>query len=242
VYSLMSYYQSLSAADRVAYNAKNYQKAKAKKVWPEIICTECHAKYIKPDGYSYKYCSKPCKDAFSRRKSNDASRIRRSQIKQTKTVGISFFSIYKKSNGMCACCLKITPVELRGSHDLLAPEIDHILPISCGGAHIEDNLQILCKGCNLKKGNRLLKSEIESLAHLSADSIDIKALAIKNLHHPRSNNTSGYKGVTWNKAKNKWTARCHLPDGMRFTVGSFINRDEAGSAVMMKRMEIYSNG
>ena len=31
-------------------------------------------------------------------------------------------------------------------------EIDHIIPLSRGGRHDEDNFQVLCKRCNLRKG------------------------------------------------------------------------------------------
>ncbi len=34
-------------------------------------------------------------------------------------------------------------------------EVDHIIPISRGGRHDEDNMQILCKKCNLKKGKSI---------------------------------------------------------------------------------------
>ena len=33
--------------------------------------------------------------------------------------------------------------------------IDHIKPISLGGENTLDNIQILCKTCNFKKGNRV---------------------------------------------------------------------------------------
>ncbi len=34
-------------------------------------------------------------------------------------------------------------------------EIDHIIPQCAGGADTEDNLQVLCKKCNMKKGGRM---------------------------------------------------------------------------------------
>lgn len=33
-------------------------------------------------------------------------------------------------------------------------EVDHIIPLACGGLHSEENMQILCKSCNCSKGGR----------------------------------------------------------------------------------------
>jgi len=49
--------------------------------------------------------------------------------------------ILKKFNHKCAYC---------GSQKNL--EVDHIIPLSRGGRHDEDNMQILCRSCNRRKG------------------------------------------------------------------------------------------
>lgn len=44
----------------------------------------------------------------------------------------------------------------RGAEDGIQLHVDHILPLSLGGATEEDNLQTLCIDCNLGKGNRVI--------------------------------------------------------------------------------------
>lgn len=34
-------------------------------------------------------------------------------------------------------------------------EVDHIIPVSKGGTDFEHNLQVLCRSCNAKKGNKI---------------------------------------------------------------------------------------
>jgi len=51
--------------------------------------------------------------------------------------------VYKKYNFKCVKC---------GSTENL--EIDHLVPFSLGGRTELENLQLLCKKCNLKKGKK----------------------------------------------------------------------------------------
>jgi len=55
----------------------------------------------------------------------------------------------------CKWCAIETPARKRGSCDLDAPEIDHVIPLSCGGPHIRSNLQLLCRSCNQAKGSQV---------------------------------------------------------------------------------------
>jgi hypothetical protein len=61
--------------------------------------------------------------------------------------------VYDRDDEKCNYC---------GSLDDL--EIDHILPISKGGNSNLENLQILCKSCNLLKSNKLVNHQ-ESIKH-----------------------------------------------------------------------------
>lgn len=50
--------------------------------------------------------------------------------------------VYKKSNYKCIVCEATDSIT-----------IDHIIPLSKGGKNKEENMQTLCKYCNLKKAN-----------------------------------------------------------------------------------------
>ena len=61
-------------------------------------------------------------------------------------------AVLEKYNGTCAWC---------GSRE--EPEIDHIVPLREGGTNAIENLQVLCKSCNTRKGiddDQTTKAEI----------------------------------------------------------------------------------
>lgn len=47
---------------------------------------------------------------------------------------------------MYKCCLACGSTE--------KPSVDHVVPLSLGGTHTLDNIQLLCLPCNIRKGNR----------------------------------------------------------------------------------------
>mgnify|MGYP001967735241 CR=1 FL=1 len=60
-----------------------------------------------------------------------------------------------RDNWVCQACGRSTPRSLRGTIDPCAPEIDHITPLSKGGPHTANNVQLLCRRCNGAKGASL---------------------------------------------------------------------------------------
>ena len=64
--------------------------------------------------------------------------------------------IYARDGRKCRAC--------GAEHGL---SIDHIIPISKGGNSTDDNLQVLCLGCNVLKGNRIPTKEHDQFMHAS---------------------------------------------------------------------------
>jgi len=70
---------------------------------------------------------------------------RRAIIRNSKGTIIKddWFELLVIAECRCQCC---------GSEENL--ELDHVIPLSCGGEHSKENAQVLCKSCNASKGNR----------------------------------------------------------------------------------------
>lgn len=62
--------------------------------------------------------------------------------------------IYKRDGWACVYCGK--PLIKDTRHPDTVPTIDHVVPISRGGAHIIENCVTSCQSCNSKKHNKLL--------------------------------------------------------------------------------------
>lgn len=65
-------------------------------------------------------------------------------------------TVFKRDGFQCKRCLMELDPALRGTHHHRAPEIDHVIPLALGGPHTLDNLQVLCRSCNIDKGQKIL--------------------------------------------------------------------------------------
>lgn len=88
-----------------------------------------------------------------RRRSN--AQARRARQAGTSTNASVFLSAVVARDGLlCALCGVAVDMELRWP-DRMSKSVDHVIPISRGGAHTLENCQLAHLSCNSRKGNRL---------------------------------------------------------------------------------------
>ena len=54
-------------------------------------------------------------------------------------------TIFKHQRGLCAICREIIADGY---------EVDHVMPLALGGSNGKENLQLLCRPCNRRKGSK----------------------------------------------------------------------------------------
>jgi hypothetical protein len=103
-----------------------------------------------------RYCSKRCA-RYIRRKMEKALRRARGRVVAER---VSPRRVFERDGWRCQICGKATPSERRGSTRSNAPELDHRVPLSKGGAHTYANTQCACRACNGVKGNKTEAGQI----------------------------------------------------------------------------------
>lgn len=109
-----------------------------------LRCAWCDAEFASKVGT--KFCSVACrKKATSARKHLRRRGLRRGQVH------ISAAFLAKRDGAVCALCGGLVDMTLRSPNKMSAT-VDHIVPISSGGQHVESNAQLAHYGCNSRKG------------------------------------------------------------------------------------------
>lgn len=114
-------------------------------------CQECGVVFAPEYGDKRSiYCSLACssKNARRRRHKKERARIRGAPVEMVDPI-----KVFERDGWRCRICRVSTPRSLRGSCDDRAPELDHVLPLSLGGAHSYMNTQCACRRCNADKSN-----------------------------------------------------------------------------------------
>lgn len=112
------------------------------------VCDVCHAVFISARTDA-QCCSQECR--------RQLSRIERSgRYKHLKKIGrydpsVTLVNVFNHFEGICCGCGEKLSFDGDFRSDNY-PSMDHIVPLSKGGVHEWDNIQLLCRKCNCLKG------------------------------------------------------------------------------------------
>ena len=106
------------------------------------VCSKCGDKQIASE-FLISYKGTPTGQCLScKRDTSSASHARKMGVVVEDVPG--WLEILEYQDNKCAFCRQYANEW----------HLDHIVPLVHGGSHTRDNLQVLCKSCNLKKGNK----------------------------------------------------------------------------------------
>ena len=81
--------------------------------------------------------------------------------------------VYRKHNYICTSCnVKCLHPNNLNYNQSNAATLDHIIPKSKGGSHTYDNVTLLCRSCNIIKGDKILKQFKKNQSQLELQFID----------------------------------------------------------------------
>jgi 5-methylcytosine-specific restriction endonuclease McrA len=122
-------------------------------------CGTCGAPVGYGGTFPRRYCSRAC-----RRRSDvgrAAKRVSKAVRRARKRGAVVYESVlpikvFERSGWRCQICGVKTPAKHRGTHRHDAPELDHVVPLSKGGAHTYANAQCVCRACNGWKSDKVV--------------------------------------------------------------------------------------
>ena len=127
-------------------------KARIKEIERYRECQCCGKMFRSEKNRSY--CSEKCS-----RRADNRRRDKRIYQNGKPDLSITLDKLYKRDKGICKLCGKPTYFVDDIQADIY-PSIDHIIPISKGGLHRWNNVQLAHRGCNTDKGNDLPRPRV----------------------------------------------------------------------------------
>lgn len=122
------------------------------------VCRGCGAQFSARPAKTkpLMYCGAACESrAVSERKRIEKAK-RKAALRGVTVERVDPFKVFERDGWRCQLCRCHTPASKRGTYADNAPELDHIIPVSCGGEHSYRNTQCACRKCNQIKSDRPL--------------------------------------------------------------------------------------
>jgi hypothetical protein len=121
--------------------------------WREWQCRQCGGIFQTRDRLRCVCLTCVADNEKAARKMSKA--VRRSKCKSLVRENASPDAIFARDGWQCQQCKCRVSKRLDVNHDRY-PNLDHVIPLSRGGTHTCDNLQCLCRACNLQKSDKQL--------------------------------------------------------------------------------------
>lgn len=140
-----------------SYECSNESRA----LYPRANCEHCGKKFRIDIRQAGRFCSRSCflnhigAEPWERKqKIRDITHIRRAKKLQIKYENIKVEEIFEKDKWICKICGE--PVDkYLGYPNPMSATLDHIIPLSKGGTHTYNNVQLAHLRCNIKKSNKM---------------------------------------------------------------------------------------
>jgi len=198
-----------------------------------VSCLWCGDDFSITD-HSRKYCSKKCMCCSG---SSSGNRRRRAFKLSAESFRFSRDELIERDGIDCAHCGIKTRIKGDRNQDEFF-NMDHIIPLSRGGADAIYNAQVLCRKCNTKKADKITSKDAARAMALLPSGKEIEILKAREL--VTAANKSGTTGVFFDTNKKRWSARIER-DGVRVYLGEYSDIADAISA-RAAASEMYKQG
>ena len=139
-------------AERKAFREarRNARAPKAIRTQPCETCGTVTVFKTRPGRWCSRLCMRASLSWKARRR--DKKHQRRARAAKVEREPLRVLDVLARDGWRCQLCGCSTPKRLRGQMVDNAPELDHIVPLACGGPHTYANTQCACRRCNGAKG------------------------------------------------------------------------------------------
>lgn len=120
-----------------------------------VACAGCGV-HFSPLSSRRNYCTELCRISAGYRRNPGSTHRRRAKRFGCEYAEIDKVRVFERDGWRCQLCGVKTPKTAKGTRAANAPELDHIVPMSRGGAHRYENVHCACRACNAAKGARPL--------------------------------------------------------------------------------------
>lgn len=145
--------------------ANNRAKQEAARDRSPRNCVVCGALFTPDYGDMRRaICSDRCVARQHSARTTGKAHVRRAERFGCEAERVNKLKVFERDGWRCRICGISSPRSAMGtiSHD--APELDHVLPLSRGGAHSYANTQLACRSCNRLKLDMTVEEMLQRLA------------------------------------------------------------------------------